>query len=102
MTAAVAGTSRMFLIFFWIARPLMMNLTFHTFIWPCLGFLVLPFTTLMYVLLSQGVGRISGLDYLWLILAVVLDLGSVAAAGATNRDRIPAGVPGSTQPPAAA
>ncbi len=102
VTAAVAGTSRLFLIFFWIARPLMMNLTFKTFIWPCLGFLFLPFTTLMYVLLSQGVGRISGIDYLWLILAVVLDLSSIAAAGATNRNRIPVGVPGSTQPPAAA
>jgi hypothetical protein len=101
LTGAVAGFSRMFLIFAWIARPIAFDAVFHSWIWPCLGFLFLPFTTLMYVILVQGVGRIGGADYLWLILAVVLDLASVAAAGATNRNRIPAGVPGSTQPPAA-
>ena len=99
LTAAVTGMSRIFLIFFWIGRPLMMNAAFGSFIVPCLGFLFLPFTTLMYVLLVQGVGRIDGLDYLWLALAVVLDVASVAAAGAANRNRIPAGMPGSTAAP---
>ena len=85
------------LLFAWIARPVMMDATFGTFIIPCLGFLFLPFTTLMYVFLKQGVGTIQGLDWLWLILAVVLDLASVAGAGAANRNRIPAGYPGSYQ-----
>ena len=53
-----------------LARPAMMNATFSTFIIPCLGFLILPFTTLMYVFLMQGVGTIQGLDWLWLFLAV--------------------------------
>jgi hypothetical protein len=74
-----------------------MNAAFSTFILPCLGFLFVPFTTLMYVFLIQGVGRIEGLDWLWLILAFILDLASIGAAGAANRNRIPAGVPGSTQ-----
>jgi len=99
LTGITAGFSRMFLIFFWIARPGMMNLTFNTFIFPCLGFLFLPFTTLMYVLLyTPGVG-LTGLDWLWIVLAVFLDLASVGAAAAANRDRIPAGVPGSTATP---
>ena len=59
------------------------------------GFLFLPFTTLMYVFLKQGVGTIQGLDWLWLFLAVILDIASIGAAGATNRNRIPAGYPGS-------
>ena len=58
------------LLFAWIARPGMMNAAFGTFIIPCLGFLFLPFTTLMYVFLVQGVGSIQGLDWLWLFLAV--------------------------------
>jgi hypothetical protein len=95
MTAFVASFSRIVLLFAWIARPAMMNAAFSTFILPCLGFMFLPFTTLMYVLLIQGVGTIQGLDWLWLILAVVLDIASVGAAGATNRNRIPAGYPGS-------
>jgi hypothetical protein len=74
-----------------------MNAAFSTFIIPCLGFLILPFTTLMYVWLVQGVGQsIQGIDWLCLALAVVLDIATIAGAGASNRDRIPAGVPGSS------
>ena len=95
LTAFVSSFSRIMLLFVWIARPVMMNATFSSFIIPCLGFLFLPFTTLMYVFLKQGVGTIQGLDWLWLFLAVILDLASVAGAGAANRNRIPAGYPGS-------
>src|SRR3972149_6126974 len=95
LTAIAASFSRWFLIFFWIARPGMMNLAFNTFILPCLGFLFLPFTTLMYVLLVQGVGRIEGLDYLWLALGGRVDLASVRAAGGGQRAPRPAGDAGS-------
>ena len=97
LTAFVSSFSRIMLLMVWIARPAMMNATFSTFILPCLGFMILPFTTLMYVFLMQGVGTLQGLDWLWLFLAVLLDLASVAGAGAANRNRIPAGYPGSYQ-----
>jgi hypothetical protein len=94
LTGLVAGFSRVMLLMAWIARPAMMNAAFSTFIIPCLGFLILPFTTLMYVLLwTPGVG-IQGLDWLWLLLAAVMDIGSIGAAGAANRNRIPPGYPG--------
>jgi len=48
--------SRIMLLCAWFARPVMMNAAFSTFIIPCLGFLFIPFTTLMYVFLVQGVG----------------------------------------------
>ena len=60
LTALVSTFSRIMLLCVWIARPAMMNATFSTFILPCLGFLFLPFTTLMYVFLMQGVGQPSG------------------------------------------
>ena len=66
----VSSFSCIMLLFVWIARPAMMDRAFSTFILPCLGFHVLPFTTLMYVYLVQGVGAIQGLDWLWLFLAV--------------------------------
>ena len=97
LTAFVSSFSRIMLLFAWIARPVLMDRAFGTFILPCLGFLFLPFTTLMYVFLKQGVGTIQGLDWLWLLLAVILDLASIGAAGASNRNRIPAGYPGSYQ-----
>ena len=89
--------SRIVLLCAWFARPVMMNAAFSTFIIPCLGFLFLPFTTLMYVILVQGAGAIQGLDWLWLGIAALLDIASIAGAGVANRDRIPAGVPGSSQ-----
>ena len=100
LTAFVSSFSRIMLLFAWIARPNLMDAAFGTVIIPCLGFLFLPFATLMYVLLwTPGVG-LQGLDWLWVILAAVLDIASIGAAGATNRNYIPAGVPGSTQAPA--
>src|SRR5512136_2157858 len=94
LSALLPAFSRMMLLMYWISRPVQMNLAFNTFILPCLGFIFLPFTTLMYVWLIQGVGGIQGLDWLWLILAVLLDVVSVAGAGAANRNRIPASYPG--------
>lgn len=91
LTAFVTSFSRIMLLMAWIARPAMMDAAFGSFIVPCLGWIFLPFTTLMYVFLVQGVGTIQGLDWLWLFLAVVLDLASLGASAAANRDRIPGG-----------
>ena len=86
LTAFVSSFSRIMLLIAWIARPALMNATFSSFIIPCLGFMFLPFTTLMYVFLKQGVGAIQGLDWLWLFLAALLDIASIGAAGASNRN----------------
>ena len=96
ITGLISGFSRIMLLMFWVSRPVQWNLAFDTFILPCLGFLILPFTTMMYVWMMQGPGRVEGLDWLWLVLAVVVDLASMAGAGYSNRNRLPAGVPGST------
>jgi hypothetical protein len=85
----VSGIARIMLLMFWISRPLAWNAAFSTFILPCLGFLFLPVTTMMYVWLIQGVGTIQGLDWLWLGLAVLLDIFSVGSAGYANRNRMP-------------
>jgi hypothetical protein len=96
LTTFVSSFSRIMLLMYWIARPLLMDAAFGTFIIPCLGFLFLPFTTLMYVWLIQGVGGVQGLDWLWLILAVLMDLSTIGAAGYANRNRLPGGNPGQT------
>lgn len=98
LAALLPAFSRIMLLMYWISRPVMMNLAFNTFILPCLGFMFLPFTTLMYVWLVQGIGGIQGIDWLWLILAVLLDLSSIAGAAAANRDRLPGGTTPTAQP----
>jgi hypothetical protein len=57
---------------------------------PLLGFVFLPFTTLMYVLLYLGStpNGIAGADWLWLALAVVLDLANHSGAF-TQRGAVP-------------
>jgi hypothetical protein len=58
-------------------------------IWPLLGLLLLPFTTLMWVILWNPATGISGFDWFWLFLAVLIDLGRAASSGYANRDRYP-------------
>ena len=99
LSALLPAFARIMLLMYWIARPAMMDLAFNTFILPCLGFLFLPFATLMYVWLVQGAGGIQGLDWLWLGLAVLLDVVSLGGAAAGNRNRLPGGSPASTPAP---
>ena len=102
----LASFSRMFLIFAWLARPAAFNVVFSgSWILPCLGIMILPFTTLMYVFLvtnGVGVGGLSGLDWLWMALAVLVDLATIGSAGAANRNQIPQGYPGALPPEAPA
>lgn len=79
---------RIAVLFIWLARPVYFTAAFGgNWLWPILGILFLPFTTLMYVLLvSPGVGLV-GLDWLWLALALILDLSSYGSTGYANRDR---------------
>jgi hypothetical protein len=77
-------------IVWWIARPLRWvgesSLSaFDSFIWPVLGLLFAPWTTLMYVItFSNG---IHGVEWLLMGIAVLADLGSYAG-GAGNRKRV--------------
>src|SRR5512136_3273557 len=96
LAALLPAFSRIMLLMYWISRPVQMELAFNTFILPCLGFLFLPFTTLMYVWLVQGAGGIQGLDWLWLILAVLIDVASLGSAGYANRNRMPGMTPTTT------
>jgi hypothetical protein len=80
---------RLAFLFYWIARPAHVDAAFHTWIWPLLGFIFLPFTTLMWVLLYTPPVGITGFDWFWIALAVVLDIGGLASNGYANRDRVP-------------
>jgi hypothetical protein len=74
-------------LFWWIIQPARWELAFGSFIWPFLGLLFLPWTTLMYVAVSPG--GATGFDWFWLALAVVADIASYSGSAYGNRDRIP-------------
>lgn len=76
-------------LFIWLARPAYFDAVWGgSWFWPILGIIFLPFTSLMYVLMWRP-GGLMGWDWMWIILAVLLDLTSYAGAGYAQRDRIP-------------
>jgi hypothetical protein len=80
---------RLALFFVWLFTPLV-NRAFHnTFIWPLLGIIFLPFTTLMYVLVYNPLVGVTGWGWLWVILGFVLDISSYSSSAYSNRNRIP-------------
>ena len=58
------------------------------FLLPALGFLFLPWTTIMYVLFWT-VGGLDFFGWLFVALAFVLDIGTYGGGAYGNRDRIP-------------
>jgi len=69
-----AFAPRLLFVFIWIARPTYVDTVFDTFILPLLGLIFLPFTTLIWLFLGAPPLGVHGFDWLWIGLAVVLDL----------------------------
>ena len=76
-------------LIWWLINPLRFSAVFSSFIWPALGIIFFPWTTLMYLIVWSPVTGVYGLDWLWLVLAILADLGTYAGGGYGNRDRIP-------------
>ena len=75
-----AFAPRLVFLIIWIARPAYIDAVFDTFILPLLGLIFLPFATLMWVLLDAPPVGVHGFDWLWIGLAVLLDLSHYATA----------------------
>ncbi len=69
-----AFAPRFVFLVIWLARPVYVDSVFDTFIFPLLGLIFLPFTTLMYVFLAAPPFGVTGWDWLWIALAALLDL----------------------------
>jgi hypothetical protein len=70
---------RLGILVWWLFQPLRFQATFNTFIWPFLGFLFLPWTTIMY-LAVYGFNGIIGFDWIWLGLGLLADIASYSSA----------------------
>ena len=73
-------------LIWWIFWPTRWTAAFGSIIWPILGIIFLPWTTLMYVIVANPFGGFW--DWLFLILAIFADLGSYGGGGFGNRDRL--------------
>jgi len=72
---------RIALILVWIFTS-QVKIAFHNvFIWPFLGLLFLPFTTMFYALAYQPGLGISGWGYVFVVIGFFLDLSSYGSGG---------------------
>lgn len=79
---------RIALFFIWVLTSLV-DRAFTGILIPLLGFLFLPYTTLMYVIAySPGHGGVSGFGWFLVIFAFLIDLGAYGGTGVTNRGRM--------------
>lgn len=75
-------------IIYWLFVPERWNAAFGTIIWPILGIIFFPWTTLVYVVAwhPNGLGLF---EWLLIAAAVVVDFGFYTGGGYFNRDRVP-------------
>ncbi len=74
-------------IVWWIAQPGRWDLAFSSWVWPVLGIIFVPWTTMMWVIVSPG--GVNGIDWLWVALGVVVDVMFWSGGAWKNRDRVP-------------
>ena len=73
-------------VIWWIAATARWNSVFGSVIWPILGIIFMPWTTLVYVLVTpNGLG---GLEVVLLLGAIGADVISYAGGGFGNRKRV--------------
>ena len=73
------------ILVWWLVNQQRWNLAFDNFLWALVGFLFAPWTTLAYVLVfPQG---ITGFDYIWLAIGLLMDLSAWFGGGYSNRRR---------------
>ena len=58
---------------------------YTTVIWPFLGFLFLPLTTLAYAWAINSSGTVEGFQLVVVVIAVLIDLGMVGGSAANRR-----------------
>jgi hypothetical protein len=66
-------------ILYWVFEPRRWDLAFDgAWIWPVLGILFLPVTTIIWVIVAPA--GVSGFDFLWLGIAIAIDAGAAGRA----------------------
>jgi hypothetical protein len=73
------------ILVWWLIDPARWKLVYTSFVWPLLGFLFLPWTTLGYTLVAPG-----GVEYFdWVIMALALlaDVSSYTGGAYNRRER---------------
>ena len=88
ITALFLFGPRLAILVWWIYSPSYINTLFQNWIWPLLGWLFLPWSTLMYMTVAGG--GIAGFDWIFLGLGVFAYIATYFG-GYRERERVPYG-----------
>lgn len=77
---------RFLAVVWWLFRPGYFAATFNTIIWPVLGIIFVPWTTIMYLLVAPG--GVHGFDWVWLGLALLVDIATYTGSAYGNKDKL--------------
>jgi hypothetical protein len=86
-----SAAPRLALLFTWLFTPLVSRAFHGVFLWPFLGLLFLPFTTLLFVICWSPVYGLSGWGWFFVILGFFLDISSYGGSAYGNHDRMRGG-----------
>jgi hypothetical protein len=89
-TTLVLFGPRLAILIWWLVQPMRWQLAFGKFgmpfLWELLGFLFLPWTTIMYVLVAPA--GVTGFDWIWLGLGLLADIASYSGGAYSGRGRM--------------
>lgn len=85
MGCLLALFARIGLLVVWLQTPLVKNAFQDAWIWPLLGIIFLPITTLSYVVVYALANGVNGWAWLWVVLGLLFDLGMHGSGAASNR-----------------
>ena len=74
-------------VIWWLVSPALWNAAFNSFIWPVLGLIFLPWTTLIYMLVFPG--GITGFEWVLIVFGVLGDVATYGGGAYGNRDQMP-------------
>jgi len=81
----LAGAPRLAFLLWWLLAPTRINATFDSLLIAILGVVFLPWTALMYVVVLPG--GLSVVNWIFLGLALVVDIGSYGSGYTANGRR---------------
>jgi hypothetical protein len=78
---------RTMIILWWLIVPRRWETAFDSAVWPILGTIFFPWTTLMFVIVAPN-GSVEGGDWAWLALAFLVDWFTQISGVFLNRSRV--------------
>lgn len=89
VTTLIMLGPRAAVVLWWLIDPGRLLAPFGSPLWPILGIIFFPFSTLAYAIVWHPLAGLAPTDWVWLAVAFLIDIGSYIGSAWGNRDRVP-------------